>query len=184
MSGFTERACAVLLVVLVTLPACRPNESTDRAPVDTVADEDAALTDIRRQGERWIEAASAGDVERMAPLYERDAVFLPPGSPPIRGREAIAELYRQQFDRFEVELEFDTDELVVDRSLAYRRGTYRAELVSRASGDTVVARDKFLEIWREGEDGTWRIARDMWNAVEPPEPAPGPEDASTRGETG
>lgn len=184
MSGFTARACTALLVVALTLPACRPDASTDRAAVDTVADEDAAATRIRHQGARWIEAAGAGDVERMAPLYERDAVFLPPGSPPVRGREAIADLYRQQFERFEVKVEFETDELVVDRRLAYRRGNYRAELVDRTSGDTVVARDKFLEIWREGEDGTWRIARDMWNALEPPGPAPGSEDASTGGEAG
>jgi uncharacterized protein (TIGR02246 family) len=184
MSRFPERACAVLLTVVLTLPACRPNASTDRAAVDAESDEEAAATAIRRQGERWIEAASSGDIEQMSELYERNAVFLPPGSPPIRGRDAIAELYRQQFDRFEVEVEFDTDDLVVDQRLAYRRGTYRAELVERTSGDTVVTRDKFLEIWREGENGTWRIARDMWNSLEPSGSAQGSVDTSTGGNDG
>lgn len=149
---------AVVMSTALALIACTSERGDDTASVQTIA-ERAAI---------WPEAAEAGDTERMISLYATDAVFLPPGSPPVEGRERIADLFRQQFGRFEVDVEFDTEEIVVERDLAYRRGSYRAELVGREDRDTVVARDKFLEIWRRGEDGAWRITRDMWNAVRPP----------------
>lgn len=154
-------AAPLLLGLTLALPACSSTGGGEMSPEE----------EIRRQSEAWTEAAQRGDADRLAALYAPDAVFLPPGAPEVRGREAIARLYRQQFDRFEVSVTFRTQEIVADRTLAFRRGTYRAELISRSGGDTATARDRFLEIWRRDEDGTWRIARDMWN-----EGAPAPEE--------
>lgn len=149
---------AVVVTTALALIACTSERGDDTASVQAIT-ERAGI---------WPEAAEAGDTERMISLYATDAVFLPPGSPPVEGRERIADLFRQQFGRFQVDVEFETDGIVVERDLAYRRGCYRADLVGRENRDTVVARDEFLEIWRRGEDGIWRITRDMWNSTRPP----------------
>lgn len=138
----------------------------------------ADSTAIRRQAERWVEAARQEDADALAALYTEDAIMLPPGAPPITGRDRIRSLFARQFARSEGTYEFQTYELVVTGDWAYRRGSYVAT-VDPAQGDAVRLEDKFIDIWRRSPDGEWRIARDIWNHTAPPSPVG--KDANSSG---
>ena len=53
---------------------------------DPKSDEQA----IRDVISNWLRATAAGDVDAILPLMAEDVVFLRPGQPPMRGREAFA----------------------------------------------------------------------------------------------
>lgn len=161
-----------LVIVALTLAACSSGEPGSR-PADPgpPAGDDAALTAIREQGARWIAAAEVEDAAAIAEIYAEDALFLPPGQDPLRGRDTIRSLFEAQFGAMDAAYDFSIEELEVADDWAWRRGRYVVD-ARLANGDTLRADDKFVDIWRRGTDGRWRIAVDIWNAN--PEPEQGP----------
>ena len=123
---------------------------------------------LRERGRAWLEAARSEDAAALARLYTRDAVFLPPGRPEIVGRSRIRSLFAAQFEQMDASYDFEIREIVVSGDWAFRRGAYTVR-ASLADGSTRTVRDKFLDVWRRGEDGRWRIARDIWNRSTSPE---------------
>ncbi|MFW6078976.1 MAG: YybH family protein [Gemmatimonadota bacterium] len=126
-----------------------------------------AVRAIERRGAEWVDAARREDADALAALYTEDAVLLPPGAEALSGREAIRAMFADQFARFDGEYDFRTEEIVVRDDLAYRWGGYRAA-IEVPGGEAMRLDDSFIEIWRRGADGEWRIARDIWNHDVPP----------------
>jgi len=150
-------AAALLLLAAPTVaqqPATRgPGEDVDA---------------LRERGRAWVEAARTEDAAALSGLYTQDAVFLPPGQAEVVGRDEIRSLFAAQFERFDASYDFEIREIVVSGDWAFRRGVYTVH-ATLDDGTTRTVRDKFLDVWRRGEDGRWRIARDIWNrAAEPP----------------
>jgi len=76
-----NRNAAVLVgFALTALVACQSGP----APL-TEADREGLAT----LGEDFSAAMKAGDADALAALYTEDAILLPPGSPAVRGRDAI-----------------------------------------------------------------------------------------------
>src|SRR6185312_7890396 len=50
----------------------------------------------------WIEAFNSADVEKLAGLYHEDAVNHQVANEPIRGREAIREMFQREFAQAEI----------------------------------------------------------------------------------
>lgn len=128
------------------------------------ADESARV--IERRASEWVDAARREDATALASLYAEDAALLPPGAGAVSGREAIRAMFADQFQRFDGSYEFETEEVVVRGDLAYRWGGYRV-VVELPDGRSRRLDDRFIEIWRRGPDGVWRISRDIWNRTVP-----------------
>ena len=113
------------------------------------------IATVNRQFE---DAARKGDLERLASLYTRDAIALPPDSPMVKGRDSIKEMWgtiAQQIGLKDVRL--NTIDLDVSGDTAYEVG--EASLTV-ANGSAAV---KFVVVWKK-VDGQWRLHRDIWNA--------------------
>ena len=137
----------------------QPGESVD-ARSDSLA--------IQEQWERWELAAAREDAGMLASVYAEDAVLLPPSSPAVAGRDTIRSLYDSQFRRSDIGYDFEIGELVIADGWAFRRGSYTITAhLPDGSGPTL--RQKFMDIWQRQPDGSWRIARDIWNSSEPPD---------------
>ena len=147
-------ALTVAALLLLAAPAAAQQPAT-RGP-----DEDVDA--LRERGRAWVEAARAEDAAELSRLYTQEAVFLPPRQPEIVGRGEIRSLFAAQFERFDASYEFEIREIVVSGDWAFRRGVYTVH-ATLDDGSTRTVRDKFLDVWRRGEDGRWRIARDIWN---------------------
>ncbi len=108
-----------------------------------------------------------GDADRLAALLSEDAVLLAPNVLPKTG----AELRRWLADflqRVQVDwLSFVHEETGVRADLAYHVYSYTWRLTPTGPGEPTVASGKGLHILRRGADGTWRIAREIWNANPP-----------------
>jgi uncharacterized protein (TIGR02246 family) len=122
------------------------------------------------EGNRYLVAAVlVGNGDRVATMFADDATLLPfrlKGT--VHGHAAIAEYWRNRLaaTRF-LEVELNTTEVGVSGDMAYEIGTNR---LKTQTGDAppVVATGRYLVVWRQGNDGKWRIQADC----PIPDPAP------------
>jgi len=113
------------------------------------------IATVNRQFE---DAARKGDLERLASLYTRDAIALPPDSPMVKGRDNIKQMWgtiAQQIGLKDVRL--NTIDLDMSGDTAYEVGEANLTI---ANGSAAV---KFVVVWKK-VDGQWRLHRDIWNA--------------------
>lgn len=153
---------AGLLSVAFLLPACVPEDASERAGGEDIT---VAVAQI------WEEYASslmAGDIERWLSLWTEDGVQLPPDELPVVGKERIRERNRAVADRFAfANMEIRNAEVVSAGDWAYARGTYTAMLTPAGGGDTIHIDGKYMTILRREPDGSWRIHRDIFNSNVP-----------------
>lgn len=113
-------------------------------------------------------AIVAGDTEAYVALIADDAVLMPPNAPAVIGKGAIRawnEEMSKQF-RFESYKSVD-DEVVVTGGWAFRRATAEWTLIPSAGGVPVTETGKFIIIYERQADGSWKVARDIWNTNTP-----------------
>ena len=79
---------ALFAAVMVTAFSC------GTAQVDVTAETEA----VRARSDGLLGAEGALDVEGSLAFYAEDAIVQPAGAPQFRGRDAIAESYRQFFE--------------------------------------------------------------------------------------
>jgi uncharacterized protein (TIGR02246 family) len=121
-------------------------------------------------GNRKFEAAVAkGDAAAIAKLYSTDAEILPPGSPPLKGREAIQKQFAGLVGAFK-KITLKTVEVHPMGNLALEVSSWKLEDASGKGPE-----GKAMVLWKKNGQ-TWELYRDMWsgNAPEPPPAAPAP----------
>lgn len=147
MNGYTK-ACIVLFGA--ALSACAPEPQSE---------EGMALT---LRSDLWEDALNAGDIDRLLELYTENARVLPPNAELRSGREAV----REEFGAM-IAAGLGGELTSIEARQAADIG-YNVGLYSLAGDDgEAVDRGKFIEIWRRGDDGQWRIANDIWNSDMP-----------------
>jgi ketosteroid isomerase-like protein len=99
-----------------------------------------------------------GDALRTAAIYTDDAQILPPRSPVIEGKPAIAAFFQANIDKY-ISFGNDTKWSVVRGDLAIEQGVYNVRNV-RVGQD--VEAGKYIRIWKR-VDGTWKLYRDMFS---------------------
>ena len=137
-----------ILTALATFPA-------------VVAAQDAAAG-IAETSERFEAAYNGGDAAAMAELYTEDGALLPPGAERVDGREGIQALWQGYMDAGVRDLDLETVEVEDHGNAASEVGTYTLTAPD-GEGGRVAAEGKYIVLWRKGDDGVWRLHRDIWN---------------------
>src|SRR5262245_34757705 len=140
---------AVLAVLLAAVPPCG-----DAATLDA----------IRAVANGIVAADNRRDLTAVLGYYAVDAVLLPPGEPPVEGKDQIRPRYEALFSTFSPEIEAHVDEACAGEALAFVRGRNGGRLVPRASGEAKTLDDAYLMVLRLEADGRWRISRLMWHS--------------------
>jgi uncharacterized protein (TIGR02246 family) len=109
---------------------------------------------------------NTGDVDQVAATYAEDAVLLPPGAPPVKGRTAIREFWNGFLQPYTVVLTLGTDQIEGRGDLAYVVGHYHMVTTPKAKGTPAQAPEdgKFLEVFKRQADGRWRYVVDMYSS--------------------
>ena len=142
------RVAALVAAATVAVTAC--GRSGAVAAADATA-EGANVTS------RWSQAFAAGDAVKLASLYTEDARSTPPGGPPIVGRKAIEEYWRDDIGRGGVGTTLTPSDAFVAGDFLHTAGTYE---VAGAAG-AALARGQYQQVWTR-VDGAWRLHREMW----------------------
>jgi uncharacterized protein (TIGR02246 family) len=118
---------------------------------------------------RFIAAVKAGDIPKVGAVYTADAVVLAPGSPAMKGRAAITELFNGWLSQMTVtDFSLTTDDLVVAGEYAFETGAFAMNMVLKSGGAAMPDKGKYIVVWKRDSDGSWKIHRDAWNADSAP----------------
>ncbi len=119
---------------------------------------DADRTAIRAADALYVKADDARDVDTMMQLIGEGVVYMPPGSQPLVGREAVRSLFKlhpwDKLTETPAEIEGRPDFAMV-------RGSYAATAQGKSSAGY------YIEIWQKQTDGAWKITRKVWNTNTP-----------------
>jgi uncharacterized protein (TIGR02246 family) len=122
---------------------------------------------LARAHEDYLAAINANDAAAVLALLTDDAVYLPPNEPAVAGTAAIRPWLEGYFTAYRTHWEKETRELVA-------AGDWAMEYAAERVKDTPVGDGEALEdvykghiIYRRQQDGTWKVAKDMWNSDRP-----------------
>jgi uncharacterized protein (TIGR02246 family) len=113
---------------------------------------------------RYSTTYNSGDIDGWIFLWADDGIQMPPGSPPVLGKEEIRKRNKAVLDRFTFDLSITNDETSVADGWAFARGTYKATLTPRNGGERTHVDGKYLTIFQRQSDGSWKIYRDIFNS--------------------
>ena len=155
---------------MLVLSACAP-----AAPpaADTAADEAA----LKAATLSWLEAYSAGDVEKIVALYTEDAVLMPPHAPVANGHAAIRAFLTADTAGAKaagIKLVPGTSTAGVSGDTGWESGSFTA---TNASGATVDS-GSYLSVSHK-VNGKWLLYRDTYNS-DRPMPAPAPAEPAKK----
>lgn len=115
-------------------------------------------TEIRSQSAAWESALNDGDIDALVAMYTPDARILPPNNRMSKGHDAIRATFSEMINAG-ISGDIATIETVVSGNIGYNVGTF-----SMIVDGTTVDTGKFIETWRRGDDGQWRISNDIFNS--------------------
>lgn len=152
-----RQSSIVLLLLAIFLESCQ------RGSAESEVD---ALNRLQTQVDS---AIIAGDTERYLTLLTDDAVLMPPNGPAVIGKDAVRTWNHEMSRQFRFqEYASRDDEVVVGDEWAFRRATADWTLISTADARAVRDVGKFIIIYRRQGDGSWKVARDIWNSSTAP----------------
>lgn len=111
-------------------------------------------------------ALNTSDAKLAQSLYTTDGIFMPTEAPSGIGAEGILRSYEYVFSQIQLNIEFFIEEIEVEGNMAFAVTSSKGTTLIRATGDTVPEANRELFVF-EKIDGTWKIARYMFNKTEP-----------------
>ena len=150
---------AILCVLLLLVSGCaqKVNDPTDVK----------AINDLLAGYSKAVLAKDASFFEST--YYQNDAVRLPPNSVPVRGKEDIIKVFKNDYANFTYAgLTLPVDEVLSSGDLAVARGTSTGTSTPTASGLPADSDPyKWVGVYRRQPDGAWKCAFDIWNSDAP-----------------
>lgn len=120
-----------------------------------------AENEIRAAIAEWVAIYNRNDWSALANQFTEDAMMMPPNTPAVTGRAAIAAWEAANESGFRISLRPDTITIVGDRAIIHGRSCVLIPLEDGAIGVDV---GKFLEVRRRQSDGRWLVVQDVFNS--------------------
>lgn len=147
----------LLIIALLTLAACAPTAPSPEQERAIGASASAY----------YLDAINTNDAARILDVTTRDVVLMPPHEPVFAGRARVKAWAGAYFENYAVRWERTAEEFAIVGDVAYERYRYHIFDTARGSGVRFEDAGKGLAVYRRGDDGKWRLARDAWNSDNP-----------------
>lgn len=152
-----------VLAIGVVLTACGLRAQAGIEP-ETASDVQAVTVAVNEIYEQYASSLKSGDADRWIALWSDEGVQMPPGSPPVIGKEEIGAGTVAFLDAFTVDsFEIHIDEIQLAGDLAFARGTYSGAYTPKDGGEGFAEDGKYLTVFQRQPDGSWKIYRDIFN---------------------
>jgi uncharacterized protein (TIGR02246 family) len=135
----------------------------------TKVNEEDDIKAICKREDEFLAAHSFSDGAKLAEFYTDDALLIPPNEPIVRGKQAIAEWYQNEFKKAPP-IENPTvvlEETNITGNVAFLRGIFTLKF--KNDGGMRVENLRFISIFKKQNDGSWLFYRDIWNTNTSPE---------------
>ena len=159
MRKLTASNCTIAATLL--LIGCETDRRETAINADTAA--------IKTVSEQAAEAWKAGDLDTTVGFYTDDTIWMESGVAPIHGKDALrAWLEPGWNDVTVVELSMPSEEIVVFDDWAYERHFESLVQIDEVGAEPTQYYLKGVRIFRREADGSWKIARYIYNKDVPP----------------
>jgi uncharacterized protein (TIGR02246 family) len=144
--------CCGIVLAFVAATAAASEEAERKAVIDAM------------QG--WERAVESADYEALQDYYVEGAVYYPNSTAPIVGRAAIIARNRQRGSASKVDITQMPDDVRVNGNWAVYSCLARIRVLSAGGDKEEAARVvRVLLVMEKGDDGRWRILRDIDNTT-------------------
>lgn len=154
----------VLMREIAIIEAQRLRETTTSGRVS--AGQDNAVIDKVRLD--FNAAYNEGNAKALAGLITRDGIWMPPGEPTVFGQGNIKTRYTKIFTNVSSKFELKAGDIQLLGDWAYLSGDWSRVDTPKAGGAVKNISGHYLLIVKKQPDGTWKIARDIWNELTKP----------------
>jgi len=110
---------------------------------------------------------NSGDLEGWINQFTEDAIFMPPNSAVLKGKEAGREFARPWYEHLSMEFDLTIDEIEVHGNWAFARWSYSGRYTPKAGGETIQDNGKEIWILKRQSDGSWKCSHIIWNSNDP-----------------
>ena len=146
---------------------CSPTTSIERyQAVTQLKATDRLYQRVQARLEGAYRDMAAADVKRLLELYRPDAIIQSAGQAPVEGTAAIRALWLGTFEKYDVEMVPQVEEVTAFGDIVVVRGRATGKFAPK-NGDAPLPIDIwFLQIYRADVDGTLRF----WRGTNGPNP--------------
>ncbi|MER9328628.1 DUF4440 domain-containing protein [Mesorhizobium sp. M0488] len=123
----------------------------------------SAKEGIEAANTEFVKAYNSKDAAAAASKYADDAAVFPPDMARIDGRQNIQKFWQGAIDMGVSDLTLTTLEVQESGNLAYESGTFSLKAPGKDS-KLVETTGKYVVVWKKGQDGGWKLYRDIWNS--------------------
>ena len=128
-----------------------------------------STTNLQAASDAFHQALRSNDLETFMSYVAEDVCFMPPGEPPIRGREALrAWMAGFLAQARTTSLTLADREVLVGGAWAVELGSFVWELEPSNGDPVVIDRGNYMQLWKQQDDKAWRFAREVYNSSVPP----------------
>ena len=119
---------------------------------------------LKAMSAAYASAVNAGDSSKYATLFAHDAIRMPPGAEPERGRDQIQNAEQADYDTARWNVAFKPrDALAITDDWVYGIADGEVSIVPRAAGETSNVRLPVTWLYERQSSGEWLIKRQMWS---------------------
>ena len=119
----------------------------------------AQQAEIEAVNAKWMDFFNEGDFARVASLYTDDATAFPPGSAMVKGRAAIAAMWKSMAEKVSDPKVTTLEVKPLGPTAAREIGTFSLRTKGEKPQEVV---GKYVVVWEKvGND--WKLAADIWN---------------------
>jgi len=112
------------------------------------------------------EAFRQGDTVALANLYTEDAWLMPPNSEMIQGKESVETFWAGAIQMGVKDAMLTTVDVIGMGDLVCEIGKYVLTIQPEGQ-DAIEDRGKYLVIWKQTDNGAWKLHVDIWNTSLP-----------------
>jgi ketosteroid isomerase-like protein len=152
VSAMAAGTAAPAFVLAIMLAGCGTTSGRNTA---------ADLAEITAFNARYLKSINDEDIATLSSLTTDDHMMIVAGREPTHGKAANDAANGRVFGQFEIDETWTPLETVIDRNLAYQRGTWTVAAKPRAGGPATSSKGKFVRIYQRQKDGSWRMTRDV-----------------------
>ena len=146
-------------------------ENTGNAPYEVIQiemkDKSATVRSaIEAAYDTFKAAFNSGNAAGVAALYTDNATLMPPNSEAIHGKQGIQEYWNAGIEMGLKDLQLTIMDVKVSGDTAYESGKYTIKVPVEGQKD-ITDSGKYLVVWKQQNDGAWKLHSDIWNSSMP-----------------